>query len=81
MLFWKRIFLRIGLHIMKIKRFNRDIYSVESLKKTVIAYRAVANIHMHVKPSYADVVFTHCKYDEEKTICEFENYLIAAENS
>ena len=55
---------------MKIKRFNRTIYSEKGLKATAAAYKSIA-----------DVLFTNCKYDEERTVCEFENYLIAVENS
>lgn len=66
---------------MKIKRFNRTIYSEKGLKATAAAYKSIAEIRIRISPTYADVLFTNCKYDEERTVCEFENYLIAVENS
>ena len=45
--------------------------------KAVDAYRNLAKIQILRKRK---IVFWNCKYDEERTVREFENYLIGLEN-
>lgn len=60
---------------------STDIYSLENISKAVDAYKELAKIKVSSKSETAKIVFRNCKYDEERTIREFENYLIGLENS
>lgn len=44
-------------------------------------YESYAVITVKFKDDYATLTFENCKYDEEQTIKEFENYMIGIENS
>lgn len=66
---------------MKKLRINRSIYSDESIAITLKAYQGYAVATVKYKKDYAIVTFWKCKYDEEQTIKEFENYMIGVENS
>lgn len=65
---------------MKKLRINRYIFSNETIEKTMAAYRNHAATTVSYKQDYATVTFWKCKYDEELTIKEFENYMIGIEN-
>ena len=45
------------------------------------AYKELAKITLLHGKRNAEIIITHCKYDEEQTAKEFENYLICLENS
>lgn len=62
-------------------RLNTDIYSLENISKAAKAYKHLAKIKVSGKKEDAKIVFRNCKYDEERTVREFENYLIGLENS
>lgn len=66
---------------MKEIRINREIYSDNAIKSTMAAYKNHAVTTVQYKCDYAVVTFWKCKYDEEQTIKEFENYMIGVENS
>lgn len=59
---------------------NADIYSMDNISKAVEAYKNLAKIKTLKKGETVTIVFRYCKYDEERTIREFENYLIGLEN-
>lgn len=59
---------------------NTDIYSTDNILKAVDAYRNLAKIQISRKRQIIKIVFWNCKYDEEITVREFENYLIGLEN-
>ena len=65
---------------MKKLRINRSIYSDDTIEKTIKAYKNHAIIVVTYKQQYANVIFLKCKYDEDLTIKEFENYMIGVEN-
>lgn len=44
-------------------------------------YESYAAITAKFRDDYAVLTFGNCKYDEEQTIKEFENYMIGIENS
>lgn len=44
-------------------------------------YQSCAVTTVKFKSDYAVVAFWKCKYNEEQTIREFENYMIGIENS
>jgi hypothetical protein len=60
---------------------NRDIYSRKNVDAAREAYKEIARIMVKEKRSYIRVLFVSCKYEEGRTVKEFENYLIGLENS
>lgn len=60
---------------------NRAIYSEKALKQAIKDYLPLALIEMNSNADKVNLTFSNCKYDEEKTIREFENYLIGIENT
>ena len=47
----------------------------------MMVYKNHAVTTVQYKCDYAIITFWKCKYDEEQTIKEFENYMIGVENS
>ena len=66
---------------MKKLIINRSVYSNKSIEKTRLAYKNHAVTTLQYKDKYAIITFWKCKYDEELTMKEFENYMIGVENS
>ena len=66
---------------MKKLRVNRSVYSDDAVAKTMLVYKDFATTSVSYKKDYAIITFWKCKYDEEQTIKEFENYMIGVENS
>lgn len=60
---------------------NTEIYSEESVRQAIQAYHDYASISTGSKSGYIVVIFSECRYDEQMSIKEFENYLIGVENS
>lgn len=66
---------------MKILLLRKDIYSFESIIKTINSYAGYAEFDISDDGEYISVMFYNCRYDEQRTIKEFENYLIGMENA
>ena len=66
---------------MKILNFKSEIYSLANAEKAASVYRGVAKILVNNRGSHIQTIFLNCRYDEDQTVCEFENYLIGLENS
>lgn len=66
---------------MKIVHFNRSIFTEETIKTAMNVYKNHAFTTVKYNSDYAVVTFWNCKYDEEQTIKEFENYMIGIENT
>lgn len=66
---------------MKKVKINRNVYSDATIEKTMKVYKNHAVTTVSYKRDYAIVTFWKCRYDEEQTIKEFENYMIGVENS
>lgn len=47
----------------------------------MLIYKNYAAMSVQYKQEYAIITFWKCKYDEDQTIKEFENYMIGVENS
>lgn len=62
-------------------KLNSEIYSTECIKRVQKVYKDLANIEITGKKGILLLRFSNCKYDEKRTIKEFENYLIGVENS
>lgn len=67
--------------MMKKIILNNDIFSYDSIDKAIQAYKKIALIRKKCDGNKVVLTFWKCKYDEELTIKEFENYLIGIENS
>ena len=55
---------------------NKEIYSFEIISETMDAYRDFAKFRLKDQEHYWILAFDQCKYEEEITAKEFENYLI-----
>ena len=61
--------------------FDLEIFSYDSIKKTEQAYKDYAYIKEIRTDSAVILRFDKCKYPEDITVKEFENYLICVENA
>lgn len=66
---------------MKKVKINCSIYSEKTIQAAIQAYQNHAVISAKFKDNYAVLTFWKCRYDEDLTIKEFENYMIGIENS
>lgn len=76
-----KILLRTGSKMMRVLNLSKDLYSIENIERTAKVYKDYAKIKVKNEDEYYFVSFDKCKYDEDRTIKEFENYLIGLENS
>lgn len=60
---------------------SADVYSENSIKQTIAVYKNYAVIKLKKKRNKWILKFSKCRYDEQLTVKEFENYLIGTENS
>ena len=60
---------------------SADVYSENSIKQTIAVYKNYAVIKLKKKRNKWILIFSKCRYDEQLTVKEFENYLIGTENS
>lgn len=58
-------------------QLNKDIYSIVSIEDAISAYSRLAEISITEKESYYYLLFENCRFGGERTIREFENYLIS----
>ena len=58
-----------------------DIYSRSSIEFACRAYSDIAEISLKDCGDHTELVFADCLYDVDKTVKEFENYLINTENA
>ena len=66
---------------MKKIRLKKEIYSRQNLNEAIKAYGNIARILILPNKDEYVMQFFDCKYGEDRTIKEFENYLIGLENS
>lgn len=59
---------------------STEIYSLENIMKTCEIYEGYAKIKIRSKLDKKILIFTHCRYEADITMKEFENYLINMEN-
>ena len=62
-------------------KLANDIYTKDNIEKARTAYKNIAVTKAIHKKEITNIIFLKCKYDEDRTIKEFENYLIGLENS
>lgn len=65
---------------MKKLVLKQEIFSLRNIKEAQEAYKKIANIMVIEKQDSVVIRFLHCKYDGDRTVKEFENYLIGLEN-
>ena len=65
---------------MKSLRLPKELYSLEMIHKTIQEFDALAHIRIKDNNENWEVFFSRCRYGIEKTVLEFENYLICLEN-
>lgn len=54
----------------------KDLYLIDSINDTRTAFSRLTKVNILEDEKYWICEFTDCKYDFEKTVKEFENYLI-----
>ncbi|WP_130838291.1 HxsD-like protein [Lachnoclostridium sp. Marseille-P6806] len=59
---------------------SSEIYSIESIREAIEAYRELADISIEEINGIYVLSFRNCQYDEYITKCEFENYCIGLTN-
>lgn len=57
-------------------RLNKELFAWEPIAAALNAYQSIAKIELSDDSNYWRCCFTGCKYGEEQTALEFENYLI-----
>lgn len=61
---------------MKRTKLSKNIYDESIIRQAIRDYGSIANIQLKSDSNYYDLQFENCKYDENRTLKEFENYLI-----
>lgn len=61
---------------MKRTKLSKNIYDESIIRQAIRDYGSIANIQLKSDSGYYDLQFENCKYDENRTLKEFENYLI-----
>jgi hypothetical protein len=71
----------IGLIKMISRKYDKEIYGLKEIKNAINAYIDYADISF--KETDVDYVcnFSNCKFDENQTVNEFSNYVIACMNT
>ena len=59
---------------------SKEVYSKSDLQIAMDAYRSFADISIFERDQYWQIDFAHCKYGAERTMKEFENYMIGLAN-
>ncbi len=65
---------------MKILDLSKEIYAPSAVDGAIIAFNHLADITRIDRRDSWKICFRKCKYNEKRTVFEFENYLIGLEN-
>ena len=65
---------------MKILDLSKEIYSPAAIDKTIHDFNHLGIIKKTETQHTWKLFFRKCKYDEMRTVYEFENYVIGLEN-
>jgi len=57
-------------------RLNKELFVLEQVAAALNAYQDIARIELSDDLNYWTCCFSDCKYGDERTALEFENYLI-----
>lgn len=61
---------------MKTVKLNKEIYEKDMVKSAIKAYRGLCDVNLCSSKDYYICIFKNCRYDENLTTAEFENYVI-----
>lgn len=61
-------------------KLSKELYSEKCLRKAMADYSSLAQITIEYDQELWLIQFSNCKYEANRTISEFENYLIELEN-
>ena len=64
-----------------VQYYSKEFYPVEIIQNAIQAYRKLAVISVSEAQEHYTCRFTDCVIDNERIICEFNNYLIELLNS
>lgn len=62
-------------------KINKEVFSRRKLELSISEFSNLADIKISDNRDHYLLEFSQCKYDENKTVLEFENYLIELENN
>lgn len=62
-------------------KIRNELFSRETIDRALADYRHLLTATVDYVGDYCGVTFVACKYDEELTARELENYMIGIENS
>ena len=62
-------------------KINKNIFGKETVLRAMEEYSGIATINVNETDEYFDLDFDNCKYDQEETVKEFENFLIDLTNN
>ena len=65
---------------MKTIRFNPEIYPLRVVLAAAEAYKGLAEIAVSDNSSGITVTLQNCRYEENRTAHEFDNYIISLMN-
>ena len=57
-------------------QLSSEIFSRQTIEAAIRAYSGLARIQVESQPGGWLLSFTHCQYDPQLTIREFNNYLV-----
>ena len=60
---------------------TKEIFSKTSLERAMQDYSNLCEFSIAEKADEWEVRFSNCRFDEQRTVNEFENYLIGLENN
>lgn len=66
---------------MKELLLKKEVYSPKTIDEAIDAYVGYAKMEVADCGDYVRIRFSKCRYDETRTVKEFENYVIGLENS
>jgi hypothetical protein len=58
----------------------KEIYPLSCIEDSCTAYKKLCSIQIYDKDGHYLLRFSNCRFDENKTLREFENYLIQLVN-
>lgn len=61
-------------------RVRKELFREKSILGTIEAFKYISDVNLQDQSDYWILQFENCKFDENRTIREFENYLIGLEN-
>lgn len=59
---------------------NKNLYEEKAIRRTILDFFHIAAIKLIEEADYWKCFFEHTKVSVDKTVYEFENYLIAISN-